>query len=185
MSFAFEEVDEEIRKAILRASQKNVVLFAAASNNRAERKNAIGYPARDDNVICVNSTKSSGIRSDFSPAPDESSHNFAILGECLEAAWPPELNDGQSLKTVDGTSQATPLLVGIAATILHLTRVKALGKFDKDYECRIKQRRGMSIVLRRCMSKKGVEYNHITPGDLFFSEPKQILGDIRSALDKM
>ncbi|KIW24548.1 uncharacterized protein PV07_10257 [Cladophialophora immunda] len=185
MSFAFEELDVGILNAIHHAVDCGVLLFAAASNNRAERRNPIGYPAREENVICVNSTDDQGNKSTFSPEGVERDYNFAVLGENLEAAWPPTQNNGQNLKRVTGTSQATPLVAGIAAIILHVTRMKQFGKFDM--ETLLKQARGMRKVLYECMTKKqgAPRYNYITPGDLFNSKLSSIRVKIESALENL
>jgi subtilisin family serine protease len=185
MSFAFEEPDSGILKAINHAVDCGVLLFAAASNNRAGRRNPIGYPAREVNVICVNSTDDQGNKSTFSPEGVERDYNFAILGENLEAAWQPTPNNGQNLKRVTGTSQATPLVAGIAAIILHVTRMKQFGRFEM--ERLLKQARGMSKVLYECMTKKqgAPRYNYITPGDLLNSKLSSIRVKIETALENL
>lgn len=96
--------------------------------------------------------------------------NFAILGENLQAAWPTLLNQGGgNLKRVTGTSQATPILAGIAATILHISRLKQYGPVKKETEEKLKQARYMERVLYECMTDKcpAPGYNYIKPSKLF------------------
>ena len=153
-------------------------------NNSENKRNPIGPPVRDANVICVKSTDDQSNKSTFSPHGEEMDYNFAILGEMVQGAWPKHLNHNEPLKRVSGTSQATPVLAAIASTILHIARLKQFGpKFKREWQ--LKQARGMSRVLYDFMTKKRrpPEYNYVTPGDLFNSDPKSIKGKIEAALD--
>lgn len=186
MSFAFDEADSQIAKAINYAVGKETLLFAAASNNSENKRNPIGYPARDSNVICVNSTDDQGNKSTFSPHGVERDYNFAILGEMVQGAWPEHPHQNGHLKRASGTSQATPILAGIASIILHITRLKQFGpKFRMEW--RLKEARGMSQVLYSQMTKKrrAPEYNYVTPGDFFCSDPKSIMSKIHDALNSV
>lgn len=207
LSFAFWEEDPDIQNTIRKATRKPVLVFAAASNNSADKPHPRGYPARESDVICVHSTDDQGNQSKFSPAGMERSFNFAILGENLNAAWPldcataapisAELKEhlvgsvggtspsNQGTRRMSGTSQATPLLAGIASTILHITRLKPFGRFDAK-EAKLKHARGMQRVLYQCMAceETAPKYNHVRPGALFGMERKDILKEIESALRK-
>ncbi|KAM7217251.1 Peptidase S8/S53 domain containing protein [Rhypophila decipiens] len=204
VSFAFRKEDHEIQKSIHDATRKSVLVFAAAANNSADEPHPRGYPARESDVICVHSTDDQGNRSKFSPKGMERSFNFGILGENVWAAWPTaaipneedepgdstdrqpsDSNGNHSTRRLSGTSQATPLLAGIASTILHITRLRQFGKFTSS-EKNLKQARGMQSVLFACMAlgEGAPEYNHVRPGLLFEKERKHILSAIDQALMK-
>src|SRR5271156_5432039 len=101
MSFAFDDEIPEIQEAMRYATFKNVLLFAAASNNNGNKTIPIGYPARvRDHVICINSSSSQNHRSTFSPSGRKDRKNFSVVGEGLEAAWAPT----QGLAVRNGTS---------------------------------------------------------------------------------
>ena len=70
MSFAFEdnepEIEDAIRKGSMYRSHKQVLFFAAASNNSTLKRTPISFPGRmTDSVICVFSSTINGQRSDF------------------------------------------------------------------------------------------------------------------------
>lgn len=87
MSFGFPQRYRSIERAIERASIKDVVMFAAASNGSANRN--IAFPASSSRVICINSADGFGARSRYNPPSLSTSHNFAVLGEAVSSAWPP------------------------------------------------------------------------------------------------
>lgn len=120
MSFGFpsREVDgyDLLSRSIRRAVNKDVLLFAAASNNGANTKRA--YPARHPDVICIHSTNANGAPSDFNPIPLQGD-NLATVGEAIESAWPVHLCDREMNKLCvarkSGTSFATPIASGVAS----------------------------------------------------------------------
>ena len=90
MSFSFEDEEPEIHQAIQQAMSKadtSILLFAAASNNRALRIEPIGYPAWDaDHIMCVSSSTVDDEKSVFSPRGIIGRPNFSVIGEDDEAA---------------------------------------------------------------------------------------------------
>ncbi|PYH85260.1 putative subtilisin [Aspergillus uvarum CBS 121591] len=126
MSFGFHSRDvegyDELERAIHNAYSSRVLLFAAASNSGANLDRA--YPARDENVICINSTDANGNRSPFSPTALADTLNLATVGEAVESAWPMRLCELPSgLKHRSGTSYATPIAVSIAGFLLQYARL--------------------------------------------------------------
>ncbi|KAI0101217.1 pfs domain-containing protein [Daldinia grandis] len=158
MSFGFPTCDidgyDELELAIMNAYSKHVLLFAAASNSGGQRGRA--YPARDQNVICINSTDANGNRSGFSPTAVPDDINLATVGEAVESAWPVHLCDDVSnpscIKYKSGTSYATPIAVGVAAFILQYARLHLPQKADM-----LKRQKHMKAVLRR-VAEKGPSY---------------------------
>lgn len=109
-----------LEDAIRRVHFKNVLMFAAASNNGGNRGRA--FPARQDEVICIHATDGYGNPSSFNSSPMKDHDNFSTLGEDVESAWPVRLGKPTShgvCKTRKfGTSFATPIAAGIAAFLL-------------------------------------------------------------------
>ena len=103
-----------VKDALSLAKNNNVIVFAAASNNRHNFNNEIGFPAAlDEFTICINSHNGSFDRSGFSPRPKTDRANLAILGEGIEAAW----KDNTIIRT-KGTSISTIIAAGVGAIVL-------------------------------------------------------------------
>jgi subtilase family protein len=92
MSFLFLQPQDSIREVIEYAHSKRVLVFAAASNNKHNESNPVGFPARLDKVIGAYSCTHQNQRSHFSPDPSVTLSNqrpkFAVIGEHLSAAFP-------------------------------------------------------------------------------------------------
>lgn len=165
MSFGFAsrvEGYEELEKAISDASNRGVVLFAAASNNGGNDGRA--FPARHDSVICVHSSDANGNRSRFSPTAEPNRLNLSILGENVSSSWPNRLCGGLGGPTntirKSGTSYATAIMVGVAAWMLQYTREKLTG----DDATMIRNHSRMSAVLRSIAGPiPRDEYYYIAP----------------------
>ena len=194
MSFAFLEEIENIQTAIKNASFKNVLMFAAASNNRHNKENPIGYPARVwDHVICVNSTDGRDNKSAFSPKGEAGRDNFSVVGERVEAAWPMagiqngNQKEKEQQRQQNGTSCATPIAAGIAALILEYTiQIESQMGLEITNVKRIRGCRGMSRVMWECMTHKKTDhhYNELKPWFLLKPEHdrEKISSKIRDAL---
>lgn len=88
--------------------KKDVLLFAAASNEGGNSPRT--YPARFDNVFCINSCDGNGDGSGFNPTPVEKEDNYCILGQDILAADPKV--------RVSGTSYAAPIAASLAASLI-------------------------------------------------------------------
>jgi subtilisin family serine protease len=121
MSFGFGEEHEALYRAIQYAASKEVLMFAAASNDGKNRPDGVSWPASDVNVICVHSADGHGNPSTFTPAAQDSKR-IMVLGECVKSAWPEHLQSANGHKLMSGTSCAAPIAAGIAALVLDYAR---------------------------------------------------------------
>ncbi|KAE8361736.1 peptidase S8/S53 domain-containing protein [Aspergillus caelatus] len=118
MPFGFRYRSEAIAEAVQIATNKRVLLFGAASNLGSIEKQP-AFPARFNQVFCINSADGLGVTSRFTPSARVSDDNFTLLGEAVESAWPTQLRQGQRQRK-SGTSIATAIAAGIAALVLEL-----------------------------------------------------------------
>lgn len=159
MSFGFTTRDildyNVVEDALEYANSKNVLLFAAASNNGANQRRT--FPARHDYVICVHSTAADGVPSRFN-APCGTSNNFATIGEAIESSWPRNLCDKVNESCIawkSGTSFATPIAAGIGVFLLQYA--------DKNLDARtiklLRKPQGMRAVFKEIScGKDGYDY---------------------------
>lgn len=122
MSFGFPRVIPEIENAIEYARQNNVLMLAAASNYGGNRKRT--WPARCEDVMCIYATDGDGNKYGKNPTPVSSKDNFAVLGESVEALWPPTSPHGAARRVrKSGTSTATPICAAIAGIVVTALRL--------------------------------------------------------------
>ncbi|KAL6695706.1 peptidase S8/S53 domain-containing protein [Trichoderma pleuroticola] len=121
MPFGFGSRNDIVYKAIKHAAFKDVLMFAAASNDGKNRPGGVAWPAIDSHVICVHSGDGHGNQSSFTPSPKENMRIMA-LGECVRSAWPPKLKLPGDVKDMSGTSCAASIAAGVAAVILDYAR---------------------------------------------------------------
>ncbi|KAL9110469.1 MAG: hypothetical protein Q9227_005013 [Pyrenula ochraceoflavens] len=120
MSFGFPHFQAEIYDAV-REATKRCLIFAAASNDGANPKEQIAYPARQSQVFSVWSTDGNGNPSGFNPDFDDDGFSLSTLGENVVSTS----SEGRLLP-MSGTSVAAPIAASTAALILEFTRQKAL-----------------------------------------------------------
>ncbi|KAF5530947.1 intracellular serine protease [Fusarium mexicanum] len=165
MSFGIREFDEELRNAIGYAREKNTLMFAAASNDGLNHGRA--FPAKDSRVFCIHSSNGLGVPSGFNPMAEEDDVNLCLLGEDVESYWPVSMNaQYQGIRVMSGTSVATPIAAGIAASLLSFVRQQEqdsptdnnrLGKSLKDFDT-------MKAVLKSTTQGRGRDdYDYILP----------------------
>jgi hypothetical protein len=163
MSFGWPSSDfdgyDALQHAIDRAYGKKVLMFAAAANSGGRCGRA--YPASSSHVICVHSTDTNGNRSPFSPTAELNTINIATVGGSVHSAWPMSLcHDGEHFQTRSGTSYATPIIVGISASLLHFARLHLSG----PEAAMLKRKERMEALLKRC-AERGPNYQ---PRDGYF-----------------
>lgn len=166
MSFGFPKRIEAIQEAIKHAFYRDVIMFAATSNEGGNEK--IAYPANQHSmVIGIHSTNGQGNKSRFTPNLHPRTENFATLGECIESAWPSRLGKGDT-QYKSGTSYATPIAVAAAAALLQYVRCK-LPETKYINTRKLRSCDGMKAALR-VMSVERDRYNYIRPWLLLNTE---------------
>ena len=165
MSFGIREYHERIKIAISTALHNNILMFAAASSDGANLGRA--FPAKYPGVFCVHATDGNGNPSTFNPTADEKDVNFSLLGENLSSHWPAgKKGHNDVVNIMSGTSVATPIAAGLAASIISFVRQQErdlpvgsdlLGSWIKDVHA-------MDAILKHMVrQRRGVGYDYITP----------------------
>lgn len=184
MSFGYPNVNEDIQAAINRACEKNVIIFAAASNGGANNVIDIAFPARMIGlVICVSSTDGMGNPSKYNPPAGNDRYNFSTLGEAVLSAWPINL-DPEGEKRCSGTSIATPIAAAIAALIIGFVKQRGVG-LNAAHKGHVKSIQGMQqLFLALGTMKNG--YCYIAPWKLLrpTTYPGDVVSRIRLAVEK-
>ncbi|KFY92627.1 hypothetical protein V500_04124 [Pseudogymnoascus sp. VKM F-4518 (FW-2643)] len=152
MSFGFVDVHTNIRREILNANIKNVLIFAAVGNEG--NRNDLAFPARvEGSVLRVFSTNGMAITSrEFNPPPSlYSIMNFGFLGEHVRV-----LTAEAMYTLVDGTSVATSIAAATAALLIDFSQRMDCTSLSKREELRTVS--GMSAVLAKLGVKEGNFY---------------------------
>lgn len=157
MSFGFPRGVKEIDEKITRATQKNILVFAAASNDG--RNSSRMYPASNPSVFAIHSTNGKGIKSDFNPPP-EMDQNLSILGEYVESAWRTSEESSGCTRRLSGTSFATPIAVCLSAFLLAYVPI-LIPKHEELFR-KIKSYDGMHKTLQAI-----VAVDHVDPGSRY------------------
>lgn len=183
MSFGLEEKNVDMQKAILAAYADDIILFAAASNGGGN--NAVTYPARAPEVICVYATDGGGTPFKDNPTEmEDSKYHFAALGVAVKSATclreDPATDPAPELRRT-GTSFATPIAAGIAACVLDFALMNDMA----DYKS-LRSREGIHSVFAKHLVdyRSGLHYIH--PWKLFTPEREatEILTLIKSVLKR-
>jgi hypothetical protein len=153
MSFGFPLGIRDIWHQVTRATQNNILVFAAASNDG--RNQSRMFPASQHSVFALHSTNGKGIKSDFNPPPAKD-ENFSILGEYIESAWLTNTAGGSgSTRRLSGTSFATPIAVCLSAFLL--TYVPVLVPNHEALFHKIQSYEGMRNMLQAMVAVDDVE----------------------------
>ncbi|PHH77791.1 hypothetical protein CDD82_3358 [Ophiocordyceps australis] len=168
MSFGIREHNERMKTAISNALHGQTLLFAAASNDGANFGRA--FPAKHPNVFCIHSTDGNGNPSPFNPTAEGKNVNFSLLGEHVSSHWPAgKKGHNQDVNAMSGTSVATPIAAGLAASVLSFVRQQEqymdpgnelLGSWLKDFH-------SMNEVFKVMVRHTRGGYDYITPHELF------------------
>lgn len=169
MSFGIREYSEPIKTAISNALHSQTLLFAAASNDGANLGRA--FPARYPGVFCIHSTDGYGNPSTFNPTADDKDVNFSILGESVSSHWPVgKLGHDQPVKAMSGTSVATPIASGLAASVFSFVRQQEQHNALESelLALWLKDVHSMDAVLKSMVRRTNrAGYDYITPHLLF------------------
>jgi hypothetical protein len=156
MSFGLEKDHDCMQKEILEAYSKNIIIFAAASNNGGNYE--VTYPARKNEIICIYATDGNGNTSPCNPPHlQNSAYNFATLGVGVKSELVTE-------RRMTGTSFSTPIAAGIAACILEFARMH---KIEGDLYKVLRSRQGMQEVFAQHLVDKRDELHYLNPLKLF------------------
>ncbi|KAL6872247.1 subtilisin-like protein [Trichoderma longibrachiatum] len=163
-SFGVREYNAPMAQAISNALNNQTLVFAAASNDGANFGRP--FPAKHPSVFGIHSTDGHGNPSSFNPTADERAANFGVLGENVSSHWPVGLNGhNEPVKTMSGTSIATPIAAGLAAAILTFARQQEqkmapgpdlLAPWLKDFHA-------MDAVLKSMVKQRRGGYDYIVP----------------------
>ena len=171
MSFGIREDHELMSTAISNALNRRILLFAAASNDGANLFRA--FPAQLPSVFCIHSTDGNGNPSSFNPTASETDVNFSLLGEHVSSHWPAGM-DGhdQPVNVMSGTSVATPIAAGLAASVLAFVRQQDqhIAVESERLGPWLKRDNSMEAVFKSMVKRRrGQGYDYITPHVLFDS----------------
>ena len=179
MSLGFENRISALQEVIELAFQRRVTIFVATSNSGGN--NDIAFPASEfEMVVGVNSTDPWGRWSKFSPPRLQLSENFCTLGEAIESSWPSHLGQGTKQRR-SGTSYATPIATGFAATLLYIARLTI------DDSDKLKALRSCSRIkaLLRSISKRLENGQHYLRWLYWKEDPEDITRLILKVLRKL
>ncbi len=178
MSLGYEGWDDEINRAIGRASAAGKLLFAAASN-RGGLVDQPARPARDGRVICINATDGKGGSRGHSINPPATSGNkLATLGVAVPLGW-----GDRPTAFKCGTSFATPIAAGFAASILEFARsVVYPWEISPAQRGRLHEKAVMEAVLQ-AMTVPIDDYDFLYPGR--FWETGQSDADVARKIEEV
>jgi hypothetical protein len=179
IAFGFPDEHDCIIEEIGYAAFKNVLIFAAASNDGKNRPDRIAWPARDSRVFCVHSGDGTGTPSTFTPHAVEDK-TIMVLGECVQSAWTSHLNGTSDSRLMSGTSCAAPIAAGIAALVLDYARSFLTTVEAEKFRRKDPMRRFFD---RMQVSGRHYDYWWICPWLIFAEDDANwIKGEIRRAI---
>ncbi|XP_078580481.1 uncharacterized protein LOC144864361 [Branchiostoma floridae x Branchiostoma japonicum] len=177
MSFGSDAFDSDVRRAVSEAVACGKVVVAAASNDGRKKVTNIAFPARFGDVICVGSCNSLGQPSSFTPTGREI--DFLVPGEDIPS---PSSAGVDSYLPMTGTSQATPIVAGIAAMVISYAGIVG----GQDMRSAVSHTAVVREVLRKMASMPGhhedrMGYGNLDPMRLFKYGPdhfRQVVEEI-------
>jgi subtilisin family serine protease len=187
LSFGFPQFHERlepIKRAIRKARDNDVLLFAAAGNDGGNQ--GVFWPASLPDVIGINAADSYGNAAGFSPTEGEGKR-ICTLGEAVPSCELDAKNNNEAVHR-SGTSFATPIAVAIAAIVLGFMDGAGDLGVPEDFESlksRLRTRSGMeSVLCNTCVlqGKKRAEFSYITPWFFLEIEESSRVGIITNEL---
>lgn len=188
MSFGVEEAKsneasrEKISDALRFADSKNVIMFAAASNEgRNGPGEGIAWPAKSWEVISVHSASGKGFLSHSCPPPKPHGRAVCTLGESVESGWLPSTSNVRKsiTKRKDGTSTATPIAAAIAAVVIDYA--DSMGHLKPYHKKKLRNPNGIFEVLRLMMADDQSQW--LKPWEFFSGKDDQMIAkDMRFKL---
>ena len=123
MSLGSRYYDPQMHKLIKKLYDMNIPIIAASGND--SRGNAVNYPAKYPEVICVTAFDKRGKPARFNSTGPEA--EFSAPGVDIRSTW-----IGNRYVTISGTSMATPFMAGVVALLLakHKKQEAETGKND-------------------------------------------------------
>ena len=174
MSLGWHQWDTDmLEQALKKASEKNILLFAATSNDGLRLSPGMAYPAIAANVFGIDAAFGRGKASDSNPASNDENNRkwrFTAPGESVLSAYPTTI-EPNGLKRLSGTSVASPIAAGLAALVLEFARQPPLS-FEPDIALKLKRLDGMQQVFRTLLSEKqddGQPHKFLLPWKTFKS----------------
>jgi subtilisin family serine protease len=169
MSFGWRFDQQAVHEAIEDALKAKILLFAATSNYGLRFPSGIAFPARDLNVIGVDSADGIGASSKFNPQ-NVSVHGprFSAPGEDIPSVFPRLVDGHDEVYRLSGTSFASPIAAGIAGLILEFARQPPLSLEPRIHDL-LKTPQAMKRVLLGFSTKLegSGPFNFLQPWYLF------------------
>ncbi|KAF3480194.1 intracellular serine protease [Arthroderma uncinatum] len=161
MSFGIRENDADMENAISEAAKKDILLFAAASNDGLFHKRT--FPAANyKEVFGIHSMDSNGVSSKFNPKPYRTAFNLTSLGEDVVSDWPSGVARARS-----GSSIATPIIAGFVASVLAFVQQQETSLLGKPSILSwLKRPHGMEELLKELVVRKD-NYDMLSPWKFF------------------
>jgi subtilisin family serine protease len=160
ISWGILKKSKKVETALKRALEKNILIFASASNNGA--KFPITFPAAMDGVFCIGSADGLGWESSFNPVFWRVK-KYSAVGEGIVGPYRTmvdRMTDVNRTALVDGTSTATPVAAGIACLLLEYMRQFKSRSFET--------RKYMSkLFTKMSAATAGNNYRFLAPWYLF------------------
>jgi hypothetical protein len=177
-------------------------LFFAAASNCGGNKPGISWPARHGSVISIYASDGDGNSYRRNPNPMENHYNLSMLGTAVSGLWLQHLEPSSRYKIKSGTSCATPIAAGVAASILTLMRRQGTCNTSKvpmdpmdgllqalrEYERLMKKLR-QPQVMKKVMFKIGASgiqrqgYHYVAPWHIFEGSPEAAYKRIKDVVD--
>jgi len=160
------------------AVEKNIIVFAAVPpydfQQHRQNRGLFGE------AIEIYSADGYGRPSAFNPPAKEFSENFTVLGEGIYIH-----KFSKEDQSVSGSSYATIIAAGIAATVLHFASEGRESSEDTNVERKVHTQRGMRLVFRYMNSSRDGKYANITPWKLLssFDGPEHVYKRLRGIFD--